>query len=758
MKYYRFLLLAFIFSAQVHAQTWQPVGGNILGNDIHGFGIWNNQLAMGGSFNNNPCDKIAIFDSLNWTCPAGGINIVVRSVIAWNGNLVAVGDFWNNFQPCTNCNGVAMWDGTNWTNLGTGFNNDVLCLTVWNGNLVAGGDFTTADGNTCNRVAMWNGTNWSAIGGLDTAFNNDVRVLAVYNNQLWVGGDFTNVNGCTACDRIVKWNGNAWVGGNSGVDIPGGLDSTVRVLYVDQAANRLYMGGHFLEVGGNTNASGIAVYDGNSWSALGTGVNSYVRAITKYNGNIIAGGDFTTADAITANRVAKWNPATLSWSAMGAGMNDYIRALIPYKGELYAGGAFTQADNQSRGYIAKWYEVPAIPPVAAFTANTNPVCAGQCIGFTDNSSNSPTSWSWTFSGASTTSSTQQNPTSICYNTPGVYPVMLTVTNANGSNTNTQTITVVAAPSADAGQNTSICIGSSTVLSATGGSNYSWTPATGLSATTGATVTATPSATTTYTVTVANSAGCTSTDTVTVNVSNVIPAVSATGGGTICAGSSASLTASGAAAYLWSPGSLTGPTVVVTPSSTTTYTVTGTDPGGCSDTAMLTVIVDPAPVAFAGADVTICTGEPVTLNATGGVSYLWSPATGLSCSNCPSPVAAPSSTITYTVTVTGSNGCQASDAVMVIVDPCTGIEEATNENINIYSNPLGTSVLTIETPATFAASNCEFILMDITGRVLRNVALNHPVTTLERGYLASGIYLWMTSIDGRIEGKGKLVIE
>lgn len=73
-------------------------------------------------------------------------------------------------------------------------------------------------------------------------------------------------------------------------------------------------------------------------------------------------------------------------------------------------------------------------PIANFSASNTSICGGQCISFTDLSSNNPTSWSWTFQGASVTSSTQQHPANICYHTPGTYFVSLTVSNASGSNT------------------------------------------------------------------------------------------------------------------------------------------------------------------------------------------------------------------------------------------------------------------------------------------------------------------------------------
>ena len=79
----------------------------------------------------------------------------------------------------------------------------------------------------------------------------------------------------------------------------------------------------------------------------------------------------------------------------------------------------------------------AVPPQALFTANPTTGCAPLVVQFTDQSLFNPTSWNWTFAGGTPSSSTAQNPT-ITYNTPGVYDVTLTVSNAAGSNTVTMT--------------------------------------------------------------------------------------------------------------------------------------------------------------------------------------------------------------------------------------------------------------------------------------------------------------------------------
>ncbi|TND06519.1 MAG: Kelch repeat type 2-containing protein [Bacteroidetes bacterium] len=121
-------------------------------------------------------------------------------------------------------------------------------------------------------------------------------------------------------------------------------------------------------------------------------------------------------------------------------------------------------------------------------------------------------------------------------------------------------------------------------------------------------------------------------------------------------------------YSWSDGQ-TGATA--TGLCAGTYSVTVTDAG--SNTVVLTVTVSATggPVAAASASATTITaGGSSQLNATGGVTYQWSPASGLSCTACPGPVATPAQTTTYCVLVTDSNGCTDSTCITILVDTTT----------------------------------------------------------------------------------------
>ena len=115
----------------------------------------------------------------------------------------------------------------------------------------------------------------------------------------------------------------------------------------------LYAGGLFTTAGGVT-VNRIAKWNGLSWSALGTGMNGAVRALAfAPNGDLYAGGEFTTAGGVTVNKIAKWNGS--SWSALGTGMDDHVLSLtIAPNGDLYAGGGFAYAGGVRVDSIAKW--------------------------------------------------------------------------------------------------------------------------------------------------------------------------------------------------------------------------------------------------------------------------------------------------------------------------------------------------------------------------------------------------------------------
>ena len=102
---------------------------------------------------------------------------------------------------------------------------------------------------------------------------------------------------------------------------------------------------------------------------------------------------------------------------------------------------------------------------------------------------------------------------------------------------------------------------------------------------------------------------------------------------------------------------------------TTYTIQliATNSTGCKDTVTKTVDAYLVPTINAGVDTMICKNRGITLNATGASNYTWTPANGLSCTNCASPVATPDSITNYIVTGSTVQGCSNTDTVQVKVN-------------------------------------------------------------------------------------------
>ena len=185
-------------------------------------------------------------------------------------------------------------------------------------------------------------------------------------------------------------------------------------------------------------------------------------------------------------------------------------------------------------------------------------------------------------------------------TSGIYYIKSTTT-AGCSDIEPVTVTIhplptpVVTPAA-----ASICTGTSTSLTVSGASSYFWSPAAGLSSTNGATVSANPGITTTYTVTGTDTNTCVNTTTVTITV-QPLPILSVASD-SICEGDNTMINAivSGGTApyvYLWNPGAMTGASVNVFPSATTTYTVVVSDANNCfSSPQLATINVFPKPVA------------------------------------------------------------------------------------------------------------------------------------------------------------------
>ena len=240
-------------------------------------------------------------------------------------------------------------------------------------------------------------------------------------------------------------------------------------------------------------------------------------------------------------------------------------------------------------------------PTAAFSSNVTSGCAPLSVQFTDTSTGSPTTWSWSFGDGGT--SILQSPTHQ-YNSTGSYNVSLTASNGCGNDTKTVTnyITVYSRPTATASSNSPVCEGATIQLygGPNGMTTYSWTGPGGWTSNaqnatrTGVTLAMAGA----YTLIVTNG-GCTS-DPVTTNVTvNAKPTATASSNSPVFEGATIELYGGpdGMTTYSWTgPGGFSSSAQNATRSNATlamtgTYTLTVTNSNGCSDDESTSVIVN-----------------------------------------------------------------------------------------------------------------------------------------------------------------------
>ena len=249
---------------------------------------------------------------------------------------------------------------------------------------------------------------------------------------------------------------------------------------------------------------------------------------------------------------------------------------------------------------------------------------------------------------------------------GSYSVMVNSLSLACSDTSLiKVITTTPAPIVSASIDQSVCSGSAVTLNGSGALTYAWN-----NGVTNA-VSFIPTTTATYTVTGTDLQGCINTATTTVTV-NALPIVSASIDQSVCSGSAVTLNGSGALTYAWNNGVTNAVSFI--PTTTATYTVTGTDLQGCINSATTTVTVNALPIVSAGVDTSICIGQSLVLMGNGAQTYLWNNGAV----NGQSFI--PSSSLNYTLIGTNEFGCENQDEILITVNSLPTINAGSNATI------------------------------------------------------------------------------
>jgi PKD repeat protein len=358
---------------------------------------------------------------------------------------------------------------------------------------------------------------------------------------------------------------------------------------------------------------------------------------------ICAGGTVTLAGVIGGSAaVGTWSAASGSFSSSTSMSSVYTPTITSGTITL----TLTTDDPSGPCPFVSDQVVLTVNPLPNVDAGLDQeICAGSSISLIGNGANS---YDW---DNNITNGVSFIPiTSITFTLTGT-------SIENCTNTDQVIVTVNPLPNIDAGANQILCAGELLTLNASGAITYSWdnsatnnnpfTPALG---------------NTLYTVTGTDANFCVQTDQVEVQV-NPLPLIDAGTDTAICAGSEVILIGSGNAVLTWSNNVVSGTPFI--PTATSTYTLTGVSALGCTNSDQVVVTINPIPAVNAGADISICAGQDIILNASGASSYAWSNSivNGV-------PFLAITGTYSYTVAGTSAFGCINTDAISVIVSDAT----------------------------------------------------------------------------------------
>ena len=359
---------------------WDGVAWTTIGaaNHVRALAVLpNGDLVAAGSFasiGGVVANGIARWNGLAWSGIGSGLQGGANALLVLaNGDLIVGGGF--TTAGGLPANNIARWNGASWSSLGAGTNGAVRALTsLPNGDVSAAGPFTTAGGVAANGIARWNGSTWSPVpgaypaislgvlpggdlvagfdgavyrfGGGAPALLGDVEgvvetITTLANGKLVVGGWIESIDTVNVAS-VASWNGAGWSQLGSGVPWPA----------LVAAVTALHDGDVVLQATYHEGPAALLRWNGSSLTSIGDGSNVATLA-TATNGDVVAGGWFTSMGAVVANRIARWNGA--SWSGLGTGMNGSVRDVLPLpNGDVLACGEFTNAGGMPADRVARW--------------------------------------------------------------------------------------------------------------------------------------------------------------------------------------------------------------------------------------------------------------------------------------------------------------------------------------------------------------------------------------------------------------------
>lgn len=438
-----------------------------------------------------------------------------------------------------------------------------------------------------------------------------------------------------------------------------------------------------------------------------------------------AGNDITVCAGLSATLNAT-GASTYAW-------NNGVTQAIPFYPN--ATQTYTVTGTGANGCTNQDQVVVTVSTGPTVTVTGNQVvCANSPAVLSAASTNSMGGFWSTSNGTGVISPNVSNGT-VTYTPSANDPVVVNLTyvasNACGNVSQSTSVTVLPIPTVNAGPDIASCAGLPVTLSATGNGFLTWNN--------GVTnnLAFVPAASGTYTVTAVGANNCTNSDQMNVTVL-ALPDVNAGADQTVCSGSNVTLTGTGANSYTWNNGVVNS--VAFAPSTTQTYTVTGTAINGCQSSDNVVVTVNATPVA------TISVVNDVTLAAApAGMNYQWI--------NCGSGTDIPSATNAqftatvngaYAVIVTSLEGCE--DVSDCITIDAVGLDQMNISDMNVFPNPTNGEV-NVSLPENVSVT---VQIFDAQGKLVAEQANVNNNDKLNISTVTPGVYMVKLSAENAVQ--------
>ena len=541
-------------------------------------------------------------------------------------------------------------------------NTDQVLVTVW--------ALPTVNAGADQTICLSSPVTLSGSGALTYTWTNGVTNATPFfpTSTATYSVDGVDINGCHNTDQVVVTMISQPV-------VNAGLDQTVCattpvVLFAQPTVNTPvsvtgYQWSNNIANGSQFTPTTTATYTVTATGANGCLNQDQVVVTVLALPNVNAGNDFTVCAGLSATLNAT-GAVSYSW-------NNGVTQATPFFPN--ATTTYTVTGTGANGCTKQDQVVVTVSSGPNVSVSGNQiVCANAPATLSAAATNSMSGYWSTTNGQGIISPNVSNGT-VTYIPTTTDPVIVNLTyvasNACGNASQSTTVTVLPIPTVNAGPDIASCSGLPVTLTATGNGFLTWNN----NVTNNASFI--PATSATYTVTAVGANNCTNSDQMVLTLL-ALPDVNAGANQTVCSGSSVTLNAAGANNYVWNNGVVNN--VSFAPTSTQTYTVTGTGLNGCQSSDQVSVTVNATPVAL------VSVVDEVTVSASpAGMNYQWI--------NCASGTDIPSATSaqftatangSYAVMVTSLQGCEdVSDCITITT---VGLDQVSITDMNVFPNP------------------------------------------------------------------------